>query len=183
MKIDRVKFFNVVRKELVKGPLSYELVVAFEEILDAWEEDHPGWDKRWLAYALATAWHETAFTMRPIEEYGKGKGRKYGKPDPKTGKTYYGRGYVQLTWAYNYSHAGQKLGLDLLNKPELALEADTAAKIMFWGMYEGWFTGKKFSDYFDGEKTDWINARRIINGTDKARAIAGYAELFYKGVR
>ncbi|MEE4406756.1 hypothetical protein [Enterobacter mori] len=55
-----------------------------------------------LAYVLATTYHETAFTMQPIEEYGKGAGHPYGEPDPETGLAYYGRGYVQLIWKDNY---------------------------------------------------------------------------------
>jgi hypothetical protein len=50
---------------------------------------------------------------------------------------------------------------------------------MFAGMRKGIFTGKKFADYFSANKTDWVNARRIINGTDKARLIAEYAQDFY----
>ena len=52
-------------------------------------------DTRWLAYMLATTFHETAYQMWPIEEYGKGSGRYYGTPDPETGETDYGRGFVQ----------------------------------------------------------------------------------------
>jgi predicted chitinase len=181
--IDRRKFFDVVRKKIVKRPLKFPEVVNLENFLDTWERDYSKWDRRWLAYALATAWHETAFTMLPIEEYGKGKGRKYGEKDSQTKQTYYGRGYVQLTWKYNYEKAGIKLGVDLVNKPELALDPDIAAQIMFEGMEGGWFTGKKFADYFNKTTTDWFNARRIINGTDKAAAIGAYAQAFYEGVR
>jgi hypothetical protein len=59
----------------------------------------------WLAYVLATVYHETASTMEPIEEYGKGAGHSYGEPDPETGQVYDGRGYVQLTWKDNYQKA------------------------------------------------------------------------------
>ncbi|TOE35570.1 hypothetical protein CGJ43_25525, partial [Vibrio parahaemolyticus] len=60
---------------------------------------------QYLAYVLATTYHETGHTMKPIEEWGKGQGRPYGEPDPETGQTYYGRGYVQLTWLANYIKA------------------------------------------------------------------------------
>jgi hypothetical protein len=46
-------------------------------------------------------------------------------------------------------------------------------------MERGLFTGKKLSDYFNDKKTDWRNARRIINGLDKADTIARYAQNFY----
>jgi putative chitinase len=53
---------------------------------------------------------------------------------------------------------------------------------MFVGMEEGILTGKKFSDFFNKAKEDWINARRIINGTDKAQLIAGHARKYYGAI-
>lgn len=130
---------------------------------------------RQAAYLLATTKHETANTFAPIEEYGRGKGRPYGKPDPKTGHAYYGRGYVQLTWSKNYQTVGKALGLPLYAKPELALKYDVAYKIMSYGMTHGTFTGVALSRYITDQRTDYVNARKIINGTDKADLIAGYA--------
>jgi len=137
----------------------------------------------WLAYVLATTYHETAATMQPIAEYGKGAGRSYGEPDPETGQTYYGRGYVQLTWEENYQKAQgcvvdlNTLACDvpLVMQPDLALTPWVAAQVAIVGMTEGWFTGKKLSDYLTDTMTDYVNARRIINGTDKAQTIAAYA--------
>ena len=130
---------------------------------------------RQAAYMLATAKHETANTFAPIEEYGKGKGLPYGKPDRKTGLVYYGRGYVQLTWVKNYQTMGTVLGLPLYTQPDLALRYDVAYKIMSYGMTHGTFTGVALSRYINEGKTDYLNARKIINGTDKADLIAGYA--------
>lgn len=139
-------------------------------------------DLRWLAYILATVYHETAGEMRPIEEYGKGAKRPYGNPDPQTGLAYYGRGFPQLTGRDNYDLFGRRLGIDLLHKPELALQAAHSAKILVLGMSKGLFTGKSLADYFpvSGEG-DWINARRIVNSTDRAQLIANYAHVFYQG--
>ena len=67
----------------------------------------------------------------------------------------------------------------LIEKPELALDKKVAAFVMFEGMLRGTFTGKKLSDYFTSKSTDWLNARRIINGTDKAAEIATIAKLFF----
>ena len=134
--------------------------------------------QRFAAYILATPFHETAKTMQPIREIGLGKAYKYGIPDPITHQAYYGRGYVQLTWKYNYDKFGKLLVVDLVNKPDLALQPDISAKIMMIGMVKGLFTGKKLSDYITPDKTDFVNARRIINGTDKAQLIAGYADQF-----
>ena len=130
---------------------------------------------RQVAYMLATAKHETANTFAPIEEYGKGKGLPYGQPDPVTGLVYFGRGYVQLTWARNYKSMGKALNLPLFLHPDLALRYDVAYKIMSYGMIHGTFTGVSLSRYINEGKTDYLNARKIINGTDKADLIAGYA--------
>ncbi|MDY3572306.1 peptidoglycan-binding protein [Enterobacter hormaechei] len=138
----------------------------------------------WLAYVLATTYHETAFTMQPIEEYGKGAGHPYGEPDPETGQAYYGRGYVQLTWKDNYQKAQDCVvnlntltyDVPLVMQPDLALTPWVAAQVAINGMSQAWFTGKGLGDYLTDTVTDYVNARRIINGTDKAQTIAAYAE-------
>ncbi|KAF3537829.1 hypothetical protein F2Q69_00020013 [Brassica cretica] len=51
------------------------------------------------------------------------------------GKTYYGRGPIQLSWNYNYGPCGQSLGLDLLRQPELVGSNPTVAfmtALWFW---------------------------------------------------
>lgn len=138
--------------------------------------------KSWLSYILATTYHETAFTMCPIREYGLGNGRPYGNPDPITGEVYYGRGYVQLTWKDNYVKAESVIKdiitqehIHFVTEPDLALRPIYAAQIAIHGMSNGWFTGKKLGDYLTEQQTDYVNARRIINGTDKAELIASYA--------
>jgi putative chitinase len=175
--IDRFKFYQSVRQSIFGGKLLQKQVDGLNTILAEWEKQGLE-DLRWLAYMLATTYHETAATMQPIEEYGKGKGRKYGKPDPETGLVYYGRSYVQLTWKENYATMGNLLNKPLVEAPELALKPDIATAILFKGMINGLFTGKKLADYFSGKKEDWVNARRIINGTDKAELIAGYGKKF-----
>lgn len=157
-------------------------------ILDYWEQSGMC-DDRWLAYALATTFHETDATIAPIEEYGKGARLRYGKRLKMDGKPYtdtphifYGRGFVQLTWYENYKKAGERLGIDLLHHPELALTLPVATKILFEGMKAGWFTGKRLKDYFNGGREKWYDARRIINGTDRAELIAGYARRFYAAI-
>jgi hypothetical protein len=142
------------------------------------------------SYILATVYHETSCTMLPIREYGLGKSKPYGKrlklakgangkhiPYRDTTEIFYGRGFVQLTWYENYLKAGKFLGLDLLHDADLALDVNNAAEIMILGMVDGWFTGKKLSDYI-GVKNDFVGARRIINGTDRASLIASYAHSF-----
>lgn len=128
-----------------------------------------------LAYVLATTYHETAHTMKPVREYG---GEKYLRS--KKYWPYVGMGYVQLTWDYNYKKAGKYLGVDFMSNPKILLEPKYAVPILIQGMKDGWFTGKKLSDYITLQKSDFKNARRIVNGMDKADLIAGYAEKYDK---
>lgn len=181
--MNRQAFFADVRSKPFSGKLSASQVSGMEAIFDEWERRGLD-DLRWLAYMLATAYHETAHTMQPIAEYGHGKGRPYGRPGHNRGQIAYGRGYVQLTWDRNYERADKELGLGgrLIANYELALDPNIAAEIMFGGMIAGWFTTKKLSDYFSGGHADAINARRIINGTDRAKTIAGYYDSFYNAL-
>ena len=177
---DRSVYFDSVRKSLFGGKLTQQQVDGQNFILDVWEEECLDWDRRWLGYPLATTIHETASTMWPIEEYGKGAGMSYGKPDPVTGKTYYGRGFVQLTWKDNYEKMNPVLRaafpgeeIDLVMRPEQALVPKYAAEIMFHGMSVGMFrsdsSGKQtLGRYFSNTKDDAYTAREIING-DKTK--------------
>lgn len=170
--IDRKIFFDGVRSYF--GSLKQSQVDGFNALLDAHEKDYNWPDLRWFAYCLATTWHETAFTMKPIKEYGSDS---YLKSKPYY--PYFGRGYVQLTWEDNYEKMGKKLGVSLTGADkDLALDPTIAAEVLFTGMLDGDFTGKALSDYFDEDTDDPRNARRIINGTDKADTIAGYHRNF-----
>lgn len=178
--MDNKKFFDAIRNDLFIGKMNQTQVNGINLFIEALCTGHFP-DTRKIAYVLATVYHETDKTMQPIEEYGKGKDKRYGNKDSTTGHVYYGRGYVQLTWRSNYQRADEELKFDLVNYPEHALVPSVALAITIKGMDEGWFTGKKLDDYFN-EKTDFVNARKIINGLDKAALIAGYAEKFYKAL-
>lgn len=148
-----------------------------EAILDEWEKRGLT-DLRWLAYMLATVFHECAQTMQPITETG---GLKYLKS--KRYYPWYGRGFVQLTWLPNYQAMNKLLkaagfNADIVADPDLAKRLDVATFIMFEGMIRGTFTGKKLSSYFNKTTNDPRDARRIINGTDKMDLIAGYHKQF-----
>ena len=139
------------------------------------------------AYLLATVFHETAQSMQPIREWGRGKGRAYGLVD-HSGKAPYGRGYVQITWRDNYLRADRALGLQgrLAADYDLALDPEIAGKILKQGMIQGWFTGKTLADYLQGEQASlalYVQARRIVNGRDRAEAIAAHALVFEAALR
>ncbi|MEL4897111.1 glycoside hydrolase family 19 protein [Crocosphaera sp. Alani8] len=128
-------------------------------------------DRNQICYIMATIQHETADTFRPIAEYG-GSHRRYAP--------YYGRGYVQLTWKYNYEKYGKMLHLDLVTHPDEVMQPDVSLFIIVNGMKNGVFTGKKLSDYIEGNRVGFVDARRIINGLDRAELIASYAREWQK---
>lgn len=126
------------------------------------------------AYTLATAFWESAHTMEPVreafwlsEQWRRENLRYY---------PWYGRGFVQLTWESNYQAMGARLGLDLTTDPDKVMEPNISAQILVVGMQEGIFTGKKLDDYITLKSSNYRGARRIVNGTDKANAIAEIAE-------
>lgn len=195
------RFFDVVRNQLFSGRLKQEQVDGLNVILDVTAD----LSVPFRAYILATAFHETDSTMEPLEESEKGKHYSYGKwrtnskgvkycyTNGKKNKVYteqeyphlyYGRGFVQLTWLDNYRRATAELRsrlpeqVDLVANPECACRSDIAAQVLVLGMMQGWFTGKKLSDYLSGGCPDYVNARRIVNGRDKAELIASYARVF-----
>ena len=132
-------------------------------------------DLRQQAYTVATIKHETGDTYRPIKEYGS---EQYLRS--KAYFPFVGRGYCQITWKDNYKRFGDLLKIDLLTKPELALDPDVSWRITELGMTKGLFTGKKLDDYFNNEVSNWIQARRIINRLDRAALIADYATRIYE---
>lgn len=128
--------------------------------------------KTQIAYVLATVEHETNDTFRPVREsYWLGEwARRRLRYYP-----YYGRGYVQLTWKFNYKRYSEILGIDLVANPDRAMEPAIACFVLVHGFKHGVFTGKKITDYIRQGKTDFVGARRCINGTDKAAKIAAIA--------
>jgi len=180
VRFDREIFFDNVRNKLFDGALDQQQVDGCGVILGLWEGQYTGTpmsDIRWLAYILATVYHECATTMWPITEYGS---QSY-----LQGKDYYpyiGRGFVMITWEENYRNASQQLSLtgtrDLVEHPELALDSLIAARILFRGMSEGWFTGRKLGQYFSATEDNPIDAREIVNGHDDDELIAGYHKKF-----
>jgi putative chitinase len=166
------------------------------KLINLWKGD----DLRQLAYVLATVHHETAGTMLPIRERGN-RGYFFRMYDPKSyvpsraslakrmgalpgdGEIFYGRGYAQLTWRANYEKFGKLLKMDFTSSVTAAdkvLDPEISAKVLFLGMEHGLFTGKKLSDYFNDRTEDWFNARKIVNGLDRAQDIANLAKEYFR---
>lgn len=131
-------------------------------------------DTNQLAYILATAVGESGVV--PIKEKRAAPGTPARKVQDKYWYTgYMGRGYVQLTWKYNYEKFAKVLGVDLVGNPDLALNPVYAAEILTMGMKKGMFTGVGLDRYINSAKVDFYNARKIINGLDHAERFADYA--------
>lgn len=134
---------------------------------------------REVAYILATIEHETAKTFLPVRE-GLNLSEKWRQKNLRY-YPYYGRGFVQITWKRNYDIFAEivkdELGI-IVNNNDLdwVLDNRISAFICVYGMSNGIFTGRKLSDYIDRYKTDYYNARRVVNGIDKAQLILGYAQ-------
>jgi len=95
---------------------------------------------------------------------------------------FFGRGFIQITHEDNYKRLGDRLDIDLVNNPSKALDPLISARIAVVGMAEGLFTGKKLSDYFNAKVDDPEGSRAIVNGTDKAKLIAGYHKNFLDAI-
>lgn len=197
MAINRKRFFDGIRHAPFPGKINQTQVNGINVILDAWDKTGLK-DLRWLAYILATPAIETGMRYAPIIEAGgqsyfrrlydvqgqnPSRARAMGNTQPGDGARYRGRGFVQITWKNNYARYRDQVkklfGVDILNDPDKAMIPEVAAFIMVDGMTKGVFTGKKLGDYFTTKATDWRNARRIVNGLDKADQIASIAKEFY----
>lgn len=191
--MNRAKFFLAVRMDplLFGGTLPESAVVTMNAMLDEWQ-------KRklqlltWLAYMMSTARGEVGRNMAPVREgfaQSDAAARAYVKRNfphyamEILGHVWYGRGLVQLTWLRNYQAFRDEIlrvfGVDIVANPDAVLRPDIAVYIMFEGMIRGIFTTKKLADYFTDKISDWINARRIINGTDKASLFGNMGQRFH----
>jgi putative chitinase len=182
-------------------------VNALEFLLTSFEKDSRWNDYRHISYAFATICPETDWSFDPIQEYGSfgyferrygshtRKGRELGNDAPGEGAKYSGKGYVQLTGESNYEKLEIKLRakypqlvadfetrtgqrFDLTDFVHQAKDRQIAFAIMTVGMFDGIYTGKRLSDFINERECDYTNARRIINGLDRCREIAGYARQF-----
>lgn len=206
--MDKAKFYAALRG----GPMfphgfKPEQVRGLDRLLDTWERYFRNDSDFLLAYNLGTSYHETAATMQPIKERGARSyfdkyepgtrlGAILGNTQPGDGYRFRGEGDVQNTGRANAAKATKRLNevfglkLDLVAHPEQRGDPFVSAMSLFLGNKEGWWTGKDLLDYIDGipeseqeDLCEFVNARRVVNGTDKAEKIAGYAMQFYRAIQ
>lgn len=203
MTITLSKFYNDIRQSLFDGKLTADQVKGMDAIIAAGADLDP----RWLAYALATAYHETGRAMVPVMENlnysASGLLKTFPKYFTKSDAAKYARNPVAIAnrayanrlgngdeasgdgWKYRGRGAVMITGrtnyvkFGIAMDPDKALDIDKSASILLDGMVRGKFTGLKLATYFNEKATDWVNARRIINALDKAELIAGYAKKFH----
>jgi hypothetical protein len=187
--VDREKFFDIaIKSSLFGGKIDASQIAGINAILD--EAERRGLlddavSKKKVAYMLATAKIETNATYQPVreaywlsEDWRRRNLRYY---------PYYGRGLPQLTWEANYRKMTNLLrerfkhipDFDLVKHPDQALIPEVAIAIMFEGMLRGDYTGKALKDYFTDTKSNWVGARYIVNGTDRAAEIGDVGQQFY----
>ncbi|MEM1360588.1 MAG: N-acetylmuramoyl-L-alanine amidase [Pseudomonadota bacterium] len=152
-------------------------------------------DRSHIAYVLATAQHECNFG-HPMEENWRKSAAQLAYENSNLnekdgdGFLFRGRGYVQLTFRYNYRRYGKIVGRDLENDPDDVKDPAVAAEILVYGMSQDGFCGpnKILSAFGEGPDFDFIGARAIVNGdknkhekrygTTKGRGIAERAIRF-----
>ena len=192
--MNRTKFYDALRKsDLFGGALSSQQVAGTEGILDAFATHGDGRAKT-LAYALATAYYETAYRMAPVRETladddasarQRLKDAPYAQPEPPHGHAYYGRGPVQLTWKRNYARSSSDAGVDLVRYPDKALDPEIGARILVRGLLDGRWNpdGKGIAHYLpDMGPDDLKNARRTVNLLDRWALIAGFYQEFLSAI-
>lgn len=201
--MNRSAFFASVKTSLFQGRLGTKQVEGMDLLLDTQQRYFPKMPEDELAVVLATVYHETGATMQPIKERGgdayftrmydiRGsrpkKAIELGNVNPGDGKKFPGMGFVQSTGRGNARKARgiikEMLGedVDFEKNPTKLMDPRYSSILTFYGMVHGTYTGKKLSDYIDGDGEEdpgeFVNSRRIINGRDRAQMIAGYARDF-----
>lgn len=204
--MNKTRFYSEIRPMFGKA-LTDSHVQNISGILEAFEEVGDA-DLDTLAYCLATVYHETGKTMRPVREgFAKtdaGARRavanlaakrgpnsapsRYGKSAGPYGHAYYGRGYPQLTWLDNYKKASADAGVDLVRDPDAMLIPRISARVLIRGIMKGSWNGSGHGlDYYEGsdeflDDKEAAEARRTVNVQDKALTIARYHRQFYNAL-
>ncbi|MBB3315101.1 putative chitinase [Rhizobium sp. BK181] len=179
--LDAAATFQVADQRHVAYILATPMIETggkFEPIVESLNYSETGLLRTFPKYFSAT--DAKAYARKPVKIANRAYGNRMGNGDEVSGDgwRYRGRGYCQITGKNNYRRFSDLLGIDLVSNPDLACQDDVAAKVIAVGMRDGLFTGKKLRDFFTATSSDWVNARRIINGLDRANEIGLYGQKF-----
>ena len=205
--MDKSTFYATLRKR--KNPLfgdriSDRQIAGMEGIIKAFTDEvgepDPDLRAKFLAYTLATAYHETARRMSPVREtlansdeqainrlerWARQNGRTtniYWRPEPPYGHAYFGRGQVQLTWKSNYEASSEDAGVDLVADPNKMLDPEISARVMIRGLLDGRWNAHGVGLMTYLRREDLQGARRTVNITDRWIEIAGHYAHFLDAI-
>jgi putative chitinase len=197
-RMDRSIFYHDpkvgVRATIFNGRLTQRQVDLMNTLLDTWEY-FPGMPIDELGSLFGQACWETEWFNFLHEKGDVAYFDKYDPTGPKPalaktlgntqkgdGARYKGRGFPHVTGRANYRKAGPivekytGVAVDFEANPERMEDPALSAILLFHGMIFGTFTGKKISDFIDGDNVEdpgeMQASRRVINGTDHAADIA-----------
>jgi chitinase len=119
------KFGNEGTEEIRKREIAAFLANISHETTGGWSTAPGGrylWGLCWIEEIACTDTICTQYCQEGNVEY-----------PCASGKTYHGRGPIQLTWNYNYGAVGDKIGIDLLSNPELvSTDASISFRTALW---------------------------------------------------
>ena len=148
--------------------------------------------KREAAMALAQIMHESKGLTKKEEErcaQTKCAGEYTNEGCEVPGQYYFGRGYIQLTWCYNYKEASADLGHDdlLLNQPDLVASVEQYSwdtTFWFWGknVHNNPQYGQQVQSGQFGYSTRAINGKNECNGgmVEESKARFRYYQNVYR---
>ncbi len=178
--MNRAEFFKIIRPLFARKKLLVIQVKRIEAVIDGLEERSVEIGQ--AAYIMATA-HWESDSFKAMEEYATGKAYEWrtdlGNTLKGDGVRFKGRGLVMITGRRNYAMWTDILKVDFVANPSRVSDLEHAVPILIDGMSNGTFTGKKLTTYIHGSKRDYVNARHVVNGKDKAREIADLAFAYY----
>jgi len=201
--MNRKAFFDALRGgALFRAGLRQDQVAGIDGLLDAFETHGDGKPDT-LAYGLATAYHETGGRMVPVREgfaasdaaaraavrrLADKRGpnsavARYARPVGPFNHVYYGRGHVQLTWMENYHASSFDAGDDLVRNPDLMLDPQVSARVLWRGLLDGRWNARRLGLRHYLDSGDVIEARRTVNILDKAQEIARHHAVFLAAIR